>query len=390
MPCSGAGGDMCGGEWRVTVWAHKDAPVASNMPDVNVTAEDPGTDFNSHALLANDTQPVDATASEAISWTGQPGPEPTPGVVTESGVLVTITQNSDGQLQATAPAATGTTEMTGSASGTDTGLVASITETSTDPGSVATATEPLATDSAASQDLPSDAPTSVVTSTDATSITDAAANTVDPAAAAVVTETASASTDSTFMPFTTVFRPTEYPDYVAAPDVTVVVTDTAQASTETGQSSEVTEPTGAATHTTFSAFTTQVIKTNDQGETATAVMTITDPAQASSFSTATTTATETGQSSEVTAQVTTIPGTTGVTTEEVQTTVSGGETDMVYIWTTTKTVDQGPLTSTIGSAASTDPGAPAPAATKRGMSDAIESFVSNFAYADGAQATSSA
>ena len=95
MPCSGAGGDMCGGEWRVTVWAHKDAPVASNMPDVNVTAEDPGTDFNSHALLANDTQPVDATASEATSWTGQPGPEPTPGVVTESGVLVIITQNSD-------------------------------------------------------------------------------------------------------------------------------------------------------------------------------------------------------------------------------------------------------------------------------------------------------
>lgn len=337
MPCSGAGGDMCGGEWRVTVWAHKDAPVASNMPDVNVTAEDPGTDFNSHALLANDTQPADAvTASEATSWTGQPGPEPTQSVVTESGVLVTITQNSDGQLQATAPAATGTTEMTGSASGTDTGLVASITETSTDSGSVATATEPLATDSAASQYLLPDAPTSVVTSTDATSITDAAANTVDPAAAAVVTETASAATD-----------------------------------------------------TTFSAFTTQVTKTNDQGETATAVMTITDPAQASSFSTATTT-TETGQSSEVTAQVTTIPGTTGVTTKVVQTTVSGGETDMVYVWTTTKTVDQGPLTSTISSAASTDPGAPAPAATKRGMSDAIESFVSNFAYADGAQATSSA
>lgn len=399
MPCSGAGGDMCGGEWRVTVWAHKDAPVASNMPDVNVTAEDPGTDFNSHALLANDTQPADATASEATSWTGQPGPEPTQSVVTESGVLVTITQNSDGQLQATAPAATGTTEMTGSASGTDTGLVASITETSTDTGSVATATEPLATDSAASQDLPSDAPTSVVTSTDATSITNAAANTVDPAAAAVVTETASASTDSTFMPFTTVFRPTEYPDYVPAPDVTVVVTDAAQASglsaatattTETGQSSEVTEPTGAATDTAFSAFTTQVVRTNGQGETGIVVMTITNPAQASSFNIATATTTETGQSSEVTAQVTTIPGTTGVTTEEVQTTVSGGETDMVYVWTTTKTVDQGPLTSTIGSAASTDPGAPAPAATKRGINDAIESFVSDFAYADGAQATSSA
>jgi hypothetical protein len=294
VPCSGAGGVMCGGNYLVTVYALDIAAVGPAMP--NTTSDGNignGTDVNSHALLTNDTVTTAesamtsiATDSASIIGTGQPGPEPTQTVTTENGVIMTLTQNDAGQTTAPLPSGAGAPSVTSTASVNETTAIASDPVT-TDPAAITT-TDPAA-----------------ITTTDpAATTTNDTPSTIDPAAAAVITGAEGAPTSS------------------------VTTIDPAQVTTQSAQPAE---------------------------------------------------------SNVATAQVTTIPGTTQVITEELQSTTHASDGTTVWIWSTTKTVEQGPQTSTIGAS-----GSATPIAIKRDLIESIESIVSKAAYGDETEPTSTA